>query len=222
MAGSRATWHGCCNVEDVSVYGAAIDVIELQMSWNENLQKWERWTMDHDAYLAGVAELYTAEVLGERLASRWLELSSTQDQKYKLGLFLQLESEAKVRLRPLLARLGLDLVEDERQRSAGAEVAEKFASMPWQGAMANLADLARPYLERFEALLAAAPPQDAPIVSFMVAHEGAVIRAAKHEAVSEGSWERELLPMLAYPLSRTTLHSTRPAGTNLTESGKGA
>ena len=35
--------------------------------------------MDHDTYLAGVAELYTAEVLGEGLASRWLELTSVPD-----------------------------------------------------------------------------------------------------------------------------------------------
>ena len=67
--------------------------------------------MEQVAYLAGIAELYGAEVLGEGLASRWLELSSNPDQKYKLSLFLQLESEAKVRLRPLLARYGLDLVE---------------------------------------------------------------------------------------------------------------
>jgi hypothetical protein len=79
--------------------------------------------VDHEAYLAGIAELYAAEVLGEGLASRWLELNSNPDQKYKLALFLQLESEAKVRLRPLLARHGLDLAEDQRQRSAGAAAA---------------------------------------------------------------------------------------------------
>jgi hypothetical protein len=73
--------------------------------------------MDHDAYLTGIAELYAAEVLGEGLASRWLELSSEPDQKYKLELFLQLESEAKVRLRPLLARYGLNFVEQQSQRT---------------------------------------------------------------------------------------------------------
>ena len=97
--------------------------------------------MDQDAYRARIGELYAAEVLGEGLASRWLELSSNRDQRYKLALFLQLESEAKVRLRPLLARHGLDLVEDQAQRSAGAEVAEKFATMPWKDAMDTFADL---------------------------------------------------------------------------------
>jgi hypothetical protein len=91
--------------------------------------------MDQDAYRARIGELYAAEILGEGLASRWLELSSNRDQRYKLALFLQLESEAKVRLRPLLARHGLDVVEDQAQRSAGAAVAESLrrclGKTPW-------------------------------------------------------------------------------------------
>src|SRR6202165_3953390 len=45
------------------------------------------------------------------------------------------------------------------------------ASMPWEEAMATLAELARPYLERFQALLAAAAPEDASMVSFMRSEE---------------------------------------------------
>jgi hypothetical protein len=158
--------------------------------------------MEHAAYRAGIAELYGAEILGEGLASRWLELTSDPDQRYKLELFLQLESEAKVRLRPLLASHGLNLVEDQRLRSDGAGVAEKFASMPWRDAMATLADLAQPYLERFRALLAAAAPADQPMIAFMVAHEAAVIRIAQREAAGDASMDRELLTMLSYPLVR--------------------
>jgi hypothetical protein len=158
--------------------------------------------MDQDGYRAEIRELYKAEVLGEGLASRWLELSTDPDQRYKLALFLQLESEAKVRLRPLVARHGLDVVEDQALRSAGAEVAEKFAAMPWKEAMATLADLAVPFLERFQALLKVALPEDAPLVRFMVVHEGSVIRIAQREAAGEGCMDLELLPMLAYPLVR--------------------
>ena len=158
--------------------------------------------MDHDAYLTGIAELYAAEVLGEGLASRWLELSSDPDQKYKLGLFLQLESEAKVRLRPLLARYGLNLVEQQSQRSAGATVAEKFASMSWRAALADLAVLAAPFRDRFQALLNVAPPEDVPWVTFMVNHEAAVVRIAQREAEGGRSMEHDLLPMLLYPMAR--------------------
>jgi hypothetical protein len=158
--------------------------------------------MNHDAYLAGIAELYAAEVLGEGLASRWLELSPNPEQQYKLSLFLQLESEAKIRLRPLLSKYGLTLVEDQRQRAAGTAVAEKFASMTWTAAMAELAVLAQPYVDRFRALLDAAPPDDVPLVTFMVNHEAAVIRIARHESVGKETMAHELLPMLLYPMAR--------------------
>ena len=76
----------------------------------------------------------------------------------KIALFLQLESEAKVRLRPLLARYNLSLVEDETQRAAGATVAERFASLPWKEAMATLAELALPNVHRGELIVMLAHP----------------------------------------------------------------
>ena len=158
--------------------------------------------MDEDWYRAEIRELYKAEILGEGLASRWLELSSNPDQKYKLALFLQLESEAKVRLRPLVARHGLDVVEGQAQRSAGAAVAEEFTAMTWEEAMAIFADLARPFLERFQTLLSVALPEDAPLVRFTVVHEGSVIRIAQREAAGDECMNHELIPMLAYPLVR--------------------
>ncbi len=47
-----------------------------------------------------------------------------------------------MRLRPLLARHGISLVEEERHRSAGAAAAEQFAAQSWNEAMAALAQLA--------------------------------------------------------------------------------
>jgi hypothetical protein len=159
--------------------------------------------MDKDAYRLGIAELYTAEVLGEGLASRWLQLATDPDQKYKLGLFLQLESEAKVRLRPMLARHGLSLVEDESTRAAGAAAAERFAQMPWKEAMKILAELALPYQRRFQALSEVAAPEDLPLVVFMANHEQSVIDMAQREAAGEGGMERKLMVMLAHPLIRS-------------------
>jgi hypothetical protein len=158
--------------------------------------------MDKNTYLARIAELYVAEILGEGLASRWLELASDSDRKYKLSLFLQLESEAKVRLRPLLGRHGLSLVEDESQRATGAAVANRFAAVPWREAMATLADLAVPYVHRFQELLDVALPEDAPLVLFMVNHEQSIVRIAAQEAAGKGNMDRELLTMLAHPIAR--------------------
>jgi hypothetical protein len=157
--------------------------------------------MDREEYLLGIASLYAAEVLGEGLASRWLELCSDRKQRYNLSLFLQLESEAKVRLRPLLARHGLTLVEDQRQRAAGASVAEQFAAVPWREAMATLAELALPYVHRFQALMDVAPPEDVPWIRFMVNHEQTIVRIAGREAAGESIMASELVVMLSHPFA---------------------
>jgi hypothetical protein len=47
--------------------------------------------MDKADYLKGIWELYGAEIEGEAMATRWLELATDPEQQYKLGLFLQLE-----------------------------------------------------------------------------------------------------------------------------------
>jgi hypothetical protein len=157
--------------------------------------------MDKREYLAGIGGLYAAEVLGEGLANRWLELATDPIQRYKLGLFLQLESEAKVRLRPLLARNGISLVEEERHRSAGATAAEQFAAQSWREAMATLAQLALPYAHRFQSLLEVAPPEDVPLVRFMVDHELSVSRIAEREAQGESAISSELIVKLAHPIA---------------------
>src|SRR6266478_7794855 len=155
--------------------------------------------MDKQEYLTGISKLYAAEVLGEGLANRWMELTTDPIQKYKLGLFLQLESEAKMRLRPLLARHGISLVEEERHRAGGAAAAEGFAAQSWKEAMATLAQLALPYAHRFQSLLDVASPEDVPLMRFMVDHELSVSRIAEREAQSESAFSSELIVKLAHP-----------------------
>jgi hypothetical protein len=157
--------------------------------------------MDNQGYLAGISELYAAEVLGEALANRWLELATDPIERYKIGLFLQLESEAKVRLRPLLARYGISLVEDERQRAAGIAEAEHFAAQPWKAAMAALAPLCLPYANRFQSLLEVAPREDQPLIRFMIDHELSVSGMAKREAQGESAFSSDLVVKLEHPFA---------------------
>lgn len=156
--------------------------------------------MDRKAYLEGVAALYSGEVWGEAFASRWLEQCTDPHQKHALSMVLQMESEAKVRLRPLLAALGLSLVEEEGQRAAGASAVEPFIALEWPAAMRALADLARPYRAHYQTVLDAAPPSDAPMIAYMVAHERALTRFAERSAAGDRLADEELLPLLAHPL----------------------
>jgi hypothetical protein len=184
-------------------------VLLIDRSGTRNKTDLLETTMNKADYVQGVRELYAAEVLGESLANRWLELATDPEQKYKLGLFLQLESEAKVRLRPLLARYGISLIEESSQRNAGADEAEQLAALPWKEAMATMSKLCLPYAERFRALLAAAPPEDVPLVRFMVDHEETVSRIAGREATGEPAMESELVVMLAHPFGRVAATDRR-------------
>jgi len=78
-------------------------------------------------------------------------------------------------------------------------VAEQFAAVPWREAMATLAELALPYVHRFQALLDVAPPEDMPLVRFMVDHEQLVVRIAGREAAGESAMASELVVRLAHP-----------------------
>jgi hypothetical protein len=140
--------------------------------------------MDNDAYLAGVTELYQGEVFGEGLFSTLLA-SCKDEHAYGMALLLQLEGEAKVRLRPLLWRHGLSVVESEAERAAGIEAALRMQPLPWREAMHELAALVMRYLPRYEALATAAPDSDKPHVEYMVNHELTVLRFAELAAAGE-------------------------------------
>jgi len=114
--------------------------------------------MDREEYLRGVASLYAAEVLGEDWRPL-VELCSDREQKYNLSLFLQLESEAKG---PTATAAG-PIRPESRGGSGTASCrcfrGRAFAAVPWREAMATLAELALPYVHRFQALLDVAPPR---------------------------------------------------------------
>jgi hypothetical protein len=155
--------------------------------------------MHSDQYLAGITELYQAEIIGEGLFSTWLA-ACPREQAYGMALLLQLEGEAKVRLRPLLWRLGVTLVEDQTMRAAGIAEGERLERLPWRQAMLELAELVKPYLGRYRALEAVAADSDRPYVHFMVDHEVTVLRFAELQAAGETEAALSLVrDQLAHP-----------------------
>lgn len=148
--------------------------------------------MHNDEYLEGVTELYQAEIIGEGLFSTLLA-TCPAEHAYGMALLLQLEGEAKVRLRPFLWRLGISVVENQAMRATGIEEAGKLSQMPWRAAMLELAELAKPYRDRYRALAAAAPASDQPHVEFMVNHEVTVMRFAELAAAGDDTAAHELV-----------------------------
>ena len=158
--------------------------------------------MERSEYLNAVnAFFYQGEVLGEAFFLYCVAQESDPERRYKWGSLLQLETETKARLRPLLARLGLSLVQDD----VSAQVAEHtsgFCDKSWQQQMELIAAVTDFYLVKFRAIEAAAPEgEERRMATAMVAHETAINNFAKLELAGDGRNSiAEVVAQLQWPL----------------------
>jgi len=159
--------------------------------------------MSLDEFRVGLSELYQGEVIGEVVFSRLLARFDTADQQYKLASLLQLETETKARLRPTAMKLGVNLIELEESRDQGEEFDRSFAGMDWRAAMAHLASVVVPYVERYRQIAATAPAEYRQVADSMVVHEKSVQSFAELEAAGQGDRSLDVVvKQLIFPLPR--------------------
>jgi hypothetical protein len=158
--------------------------------------------MDDDAYLKGIVELYQGEVLGEVVFDQFLRTSENDEQRYKIATMLQLETETKARLRPLVLRRGLELGEDPTYRAEGMAIAEAMGALPWRDKMSALYETLRDrFVPRYKEIAAMAPPEDADVTASMVEHESALLEMARREVSGMADRSVEsVVALLKYPL----------------------
>ena len=138
---------------------------------------------------AGLIELYQGEVLGEVVFDALLATAENADQRWKLSMLLQLETETKARLRPVLAALGIDLAESAEMRSQGLALAASLGPLPWAEKMSTIyVLLSETFVPRYEQIEASFTGNSEAAKS-MVEHETALMEMARREAAgeSEGS-----------------------------------
>ncbi len=157
--------------------------------------------MSLDAFKKGVMEMYQGEIIGEVLANRMLAFFDDPGQRYKMAVVLQLETETKARLRPVIMELGLDPTELEESRRAGHEFAEGLAGLDWTDAMAQLQAGVKPFVDRYIAVEALAPAEYRELAHSMVVHEQSIYRFAELEATGNTSTSLDdIVAQLTYPL----------------------
>lgn len=150
-----------------------------------------------------ISEFYQGEVTGEVVFSRLLERFGSENQRYKLGSLLQLETETKARLRPAAMEIGLDMVEVDESRDKGNEFYRSFEGMDWKAAMAHLATVVEPYVKRYREIAETAPPAYKELADSMVVHEQSIQDYAELEGA--GQEERsidDVVKQLVFPLPR--------------------
>jgi len=156
------------------------------------------------AHLAALEEFYQGEILGEAMFDAMLESARDESERYKIGLMLQLETETKARLRPILAAQGLSLREDAQMRPRGTQFALALAQAHWHEKMRALEQsVSGTWLPRYRALTAALPPSLRAIGESMVAHEQALLEMARRELDGESEQsDQPVRDLLANPLPR--------------------
>ncbi len=141
--------------------------------------------MASDEFRNGVIELYQGEILGEVLFEDMLQYFDEPHHKYKIASLLQLESETKARLRPLVLRLGIDPAELEESHHAGHQFAASLKGLNWAETMEKLRDGVQPYVDRYTEIVAISPPEHQAVAASMVSHERSLIRFAELELAGE-------------------------------------
>ncbi|HXW34558.1 MAG TPA: hypothetical protein VEJ87_08255 [Acidimicrobiales bacterium] len=156
--------------------------------------------MGDPIYPACTRELYESEILGETLFLTLVAEAKNPRERYHLATLLQLESETKARLRPLLFKHGVSL--DESADLSLIDVAVgAYRDMLWPDFMAANLGPVQGFLTRFEEIAAIGDPDDKDILQSMIRHEAAILRWATKESKGEvdGSLD-DIIVQLNYPL----------------------
>jgi hypothetical protein len=156
--------------------------------------------MDELSYPQCTRELYESEILGESLFLALVEQAKSPRDRYHLGTLLQLESETKARLRPLLFKHGVSLSE-ETDLSILDVAIKAYEEMTWQDYMGVNVPVVQEFLDKFKAIAEIGDADDKEILESMVTHEAAILRWATMESTGpkDDSLD-DVTVQLKYPL----------------------
>lgn len=151
-------------------------------------------------YPACLRDLIESEIFGEAVSLALLEVAKTDRDRYHFATLLQLETETKARLRPLLFKHGVPLT--ERSPSEQVEqVVQGYLASDWEDFAAANIEIVQGFLDRFRQIADAGPVEDREVLLSMVRHESAILRWFDME--SRGEREGSLgaiIDELQYPI----------------------
>ncbi len=144
--------------------------------------------------------LYESEILGEKLFLALVDQSRDDRDRYHFSTLLQLESETKVRLRPLLYKHGVSL--DETVDPSLIELAiGAYRDSSWKEFMALNVPVIEDFLAQFEVIAEIGDESDKEVLVSMVRHESSILKWAtmERDGNAKGSLD-DVIAQLAYPM----------------------
>lgn len=140
--------------------------------------------MDDETYRAEIRAAYEGELGGEITSAALIDILRVDDaRKAKLDLLRRLEARVGSALAPIVARLGAAPADRAALAARARDRACTVGS--WEDLIAQFGPRLDCYVERFEALHAAARPGDADALALLVAHERALIAFGRLERAGD-------------------------------------
>jgi hypothetical protein len=146
--------------------------------------------------------LYESEVNGEAIYSALLKAAKSDRERYHLATLLQLETETKAWLQPLLFKHRVELTSPDIRPFLAAAVA-LYEENGWKGLMLGAQPIATRAIAEFEAIAAIGPDEDSAFLVGMVEHEKAIQSWITGELAGMGDASLEsVILKLRHPIER--------------------
>ena len=129
-----------------------------------------------------------------------MAMAKNERERYHFGTFLQLESETKVRLRPLLQKYGRGFVENKDSGDQIDGIVALYQDNSWPDFLATLRPVVDGALARFREIASVGPAQDQDILQSMITHEESYVHWIEKEIAGEEGALDAVISQLHYPL----------------------
>ena len=127
--------------------------------------------------------------------------AKNEREKYHFGCFLQLETETKARLRPLLIKYGFDLEEGvDHEQNQG--LVAGYQAADYTDFLTGMKPMIEDFLQRFKEIAALGPQEDQEILQSMIPHEEAFLHWIDKELAGEEGAMDAVLDIVQYPIPK--------------------
>ena len=151
-----------------------------------------------------LTEVYLGEQAGEMIFESLLTTVEDDDQRYIFSNMLQLETEGKAIMRPLLVKLGIPIEENKLLRDQGLQIAESFKGISFKEQFENIYQSVKNYyLPQYEELSTLVDEEDSEayhIANFMGEHERSILLAADNILKDKQDPVKPIRDLLQFPI----------------------
>ena len=150
-------------------------------------------------------EVYLGEQAGEMIFEAMLPKAEDENQRYIFSNMLQLETEGKVIMRPLLVKLGIPIEENKLLRQQSLEIAENFRGMAFKEQFENIYQSVKnhylPMYEELSTLIDEEEDKEAYFIAkFMGDHERSILLASENIIKNVPDPVRPIRDLLRFPI----------------------